>query len=116
MNYKKQVGVVGGGMIGISLCALLTGNGVQTILYARSRLPEKRAAYRGIFRGLETKGLLRREERIRCESYFRVTDSYRELEHVEIVLESGPEDIEAKREIYGSLYRSCPKLQAVEPD
>lgn len=113
MEEFSQTAVIGGGMIGLSLCVLLTGNGIDTTLYVRNRPREKREQYEKIFKGLEEKKLLTKRERSNCESYLKITDSYGELEHAEIVFESVTEDLEAKREVYDSLFQFCPKLKAV---
>ena len=92
MKELSQAAVIGGGMIGLSLCVLLTGNGIHTTLYARSRLKKKREQYEEIFRRLAEKKLLTEKERSNCESYLRIVDSYEELKDAEIVFESVTED------------------------
>lgn len=112
MKELSQAAVIGGGMIGLSLCVLLTGNGIHTTLYARSRLKKKREQYEEIFLRLAEKKLLTEKERSNCESYLRIVDSYEELKDAEIVFESVTEDLEAKREVYDKLFQFCPKLKA----
>lgn len=108
-----QVAVIGAGMIGLSLCALLTGNGVSSVLYVRDQAESKRQQYRDILKGLEERGFLSGEQAERCESYLTVVTDYQELENSEIVFECATEQYEVKQKIYHLLSRYCKQLKAV---
>ena len=108
-NVKKAA-VIGAGMIGLSMCALLTGNGVETYLYVRNRQKERKEKYSEIFAGLVEDGLIEEEQKESCVSYLHIISSYEELKDVDIAFECVAETLEVKQEVYENLRRSCPKL------
>lgn len=110
MENVKKAAVVGAGMIGISMCALLTGNGVETFLYTRSRQKERKEQYDQILAGLVEDGLLEEEQKEICASYLHITSSYEELEEVDIAFECVAENLETKREVFANLRTFCPGL------
>lgn len=110
MENVKKAAVVGAGMIGISMCALLTGNGVETFLYTRSRQKERKEQYDQILAGLVEEGLLEEEQKKRCASYLHMISSYEELKEVDIAFECVAEKLEIKQEVFANLHRFCPKL------
>lgn len=113
MKKDRTVAVIGGGMMGISLCALLTGNGFRTILYVRSCAQERREKYRAILDSLVKDGCMDQAGRERCETYFSVVTSWEELGEAQIAFECVSERADVKLEVYENLYRYCPKLAAV---
>lgn len=113
MKEDIQVAVVGAGMIGLGLCALLTGNGIHTCLYVRDRADERRARYQSLMDDLEKDGLLTQEEKNYCESYLQIAETYEQLQDAQIAFECVAENIDVKRTVYEKLYEACPGLLAV---
>ena len=113
MERKMHTAVVGGGMIGLSQCVLLSCNGVPVTLYVHRNPEQKKKQYQEILRGLEQDGVLTAAEAERCATYFRIVTSYDELEGAQIVFECALEDLKVKEEIYSALHAACPKLLAV---
>ena len=111
MQEDLQVAVIGGGMVGISLCALLTGNGVRTLLYVRNGVQEKTKMYQNILSELQTDGLLTKADKECCETYFQAVTSYEELNDIKIALECVKEQIQDKKSVFRNLKEYCPKLQ-----
>lgn len=113
MKKEIQVAVIGGGMIGLSMCVLMSGNGVRTTLYVRNRVEERRKKYNEILDGLQQDGFLTEEDKIKCASYFRIVTSYEELQETNIAFECVAENLDVKKETYINLKQNCPKLLAV---
>ncbi|MFQ6817503.1 MAG: 3-hydroxyacyl-CoA dehydrogenase family protein [Blautia sp.] len=113
MNKDIQIAVIGAGMIGLSMCALLTGNGIKTKLYVRSNPMKRKEQYNVILSDLEKQNLLTASERINCVSYLKVVTSYEELQDTEVVFECAAEDLDVKHDIYNNLIRYCPFLKVI---
>lgn len=113
MKKDRVIAVIGGGMIGTSLCALLTGNGYRTLLYVRSRAQERLEKYQEIMNSLVEDGCMKPEEKERCETYFSVVTSWEELKEAHVAFECAAENAEVKGQIYENLYRHCPNLVVV---
>lgn len=113
MQEIKKVAVIGGGMIGISMCVLLTGNGIETWLYVRNRLEERKAAYSQIFTCFVNDGLLNEQQVKMCASYLHIISTYEELKEAEIAFECVAEKLEVKKEVYKKLKSFCPDLLAI---
>ena len=107
-----KAAVVGAGMIGLGMCVLLTGNGIPTFLYARSRQEERRRQYEEILDSMVTDGFLSVEEKERCKTYLTVTGSYDELGEVTVAFECVAEKPDIKKEVFQMLWEHCPKLMA----
>ena len=105
--------VVGGGMIGLSQCVLLSCNGVPVTLYVHRNPEQKMQQYQEILRELRQDGVLTPEEEERCASYFEITTLYDDLAGAQVVFECAPEDLKTKEEIFRALYNACPNLLAV---
>lgn len=112
---KKDIcaAVIGSGMIGLSMAVLLTGNGISTKLFVRSRSEEKTKKYDQLMKELEASGVLNETERNKCSSYLKVVTSYKELQDAEVVFECASEDLEVKQNIYKKLFENCSSLKAI---
>ena len=113
MKTKMRTAVVGGGMIGLSQCVLLSCNGVPVTLCVHRNPEQKRKQYQELLRELIQDDVLTQKESERCASYFDVTTSYEDLAGAQVVFECVTEDLKTKEGIYTSLYKACPNLLAV---
>lgn len=113
MKMRMQTAVVGGGMIGLSQCVLLSCNSVPVRLFVHRNAEQKRRQYMEILRDLVQDRVLTSRQMEYCASYFEVTTSYEELSGAQVVFECAPEDLKIKEEIYRSLHTACPDLAAV---
>ena len=108
-TQKPQVGIVGAGMIGVSLAALFTGNGYKTVLI--SRTDEKAALagkrYKELLRNLAAEDLISEKQIEICNSYLNSTSDINSLKECSLIFECLPEDLEAKRSLYNSLSTLC---------
>ncbi|MDO4273830.1 MAG: 3-hydroxyacyl-CoA dehydrogenase NAD-binding domain-containing protein [Eubacteriales bacterium] len=110
---KEKVAVIGAGMIGLSMCALLTGNGIPTYLYVRGKTEEHKARYHKILEELAADCYLTDKEITICESYLFIVTSYEELKEVSVIFECAAEKLEVKQDIFTKLRENCPSLQVV---
>lgn len=113
MEKISCAAVIGAGMIGLSMCALLTGNGIKTKLYVRNHAGKRRDQFEQLMNEMEKKELLDASERKKSSSYLKVVTSYEELQDVEVVFECASEKLEVKQDIYHSLSQWCPILKII---
>jgi 3-hydroxybutyryl-CoA dehydrogenase len=108
-SRKVKVGIVGAGMIGVSLAALFTGNGYKTILISRTEekasLAEER--YKELFTHLVREDLIYELQIEICRAYLSSTADMNRLKDCSLIFECLPEDLEAKRTLYTRLLRLC---------
>ncbi|WP_295750093.1 3-hydroxyacyl-CoA dehydrogenase NAD-binding domain-containing protein [uncultured Oscillibacter sp.] len=109
---ERPVAIIGKGMIGISLAVLFTGNGIPTIVLAKTREVglEK---YRTYYRDLIAQGLVTEKQAAACEKLLSFTEHYAGLKDAEIVFECVTEKLEVKYEVYGQIEAYCPALKAI---
>ncbi len=113
MKNEIHTAVIGAGMIGLSMCLLLTGNGIKTKLYVRRNSSEKKRLYHQMMEDLKDQKLLSFEEYKRCSSYLQVVTSYEELQDIEVAFECVSEELGVKQKIYKELTRNCPLLKVI---
>ena len=109
---KREVGVIGSGMIGIGLCVLFTAHKIPVCLLVRKSSEEKKKKYREILKSMEGIQYFETPAEIE-EKYFRITDSVCELESMDIIFESVAENTEVKKKIYEEVAKSCPHIKAL---
>lgn len=110
----KQVGVIGGGMIGASMAALFAGNGIRVVLLERAPSRGKGAGNcRHIYEDLIAKKLVTPSQAEIALSYISYTSDYAWLSEMEFVYECIYEQTAAKHEVYAQLERHCPKLRVI---
>jgi 3-hydroxybutyryl-CoA dehydrogenase len=113
MKMHMKTAVVGGGMIGLSQCVLLSCNRVPVTLYVHRDPEKKKKQYLNILRELMWAGVLTSQKMEWCASYLEITTRYEDLAGARVVFECALEDLKIKEEIYKALHKSCPDLQAV---
>lgn len=113
MRNDIHVAVIGAGMIGLSMAALLTGNGIRTKLFVRSQIEERKAQYQRLMKELENSGVLSEEEQRKCSSYLTVVTSYEEMKDAEVAFECAAEKLDIKQSIYEELFKNCPFLKVI---
>ncbi|HIY02772.1 MAG TPA: hypothetical protein IAA26_13165 [Candidatus Blautia faecipullorum] len=113
MKNEIQAAVIGAGMIGLSMCALLTGNGIKTKLYVRRDPLKRKEQYKGVMDDLAEQKLLPSDAGSKCSSYLKVVTSYEELQNVEVVFECASEELGIKQKIYSDLLEHCPFLKVI---
>lgn len=109
---KRQVGVIGSGMIGIGLCVLFTAHKIPVCLLVRKNSEEKKKKYREILKSLEGIQYFETPAEIE-EKYFRITKSVCELGNMDVIFESVAENTQVKRKIYEEVAESCPHIKAL---
>ena len=111
----ETIGIIGSGMIGISLAALFTGNGYSTLLFVRNaaKIELCQVRYDAIFGQLEAHGRLTRTEATVCSSYLKIVNDYRDLSEAAYVFECIAEDLAAKHDVLVSLERHCPDVRVI---
>ena len=115
MPGVTTIGVIGNGMIGVSMSVLTTGHGYQTVSFARNRekIPSYKEKYDAYYRQMMDHDLLTEEQFRICEKYLSYTDRYADLADCDVIFECITEDLELKHAIYAEIERNCPKLKAI---
>lgn len=110
-----QVGMIGTGMIGMSLAALFTGNGYPVVVYGidQNELDSGLLRYRQYYRDLIENELVTPRQAEICESLLTFTTNYRGLSEVSLVFECVVEKLSVKYSVYERLEKHCKKLQAI---
>jgi 3-hydroxybutyryl-CoA dehydrogenase len=114
-DYKGlEVGVIGSGMIGMSLAALFTGNGFHTtVLTMGPEFTEQgKRNYSGFFNVLKEKKLLSQMQVEASAKRLKYTESYEDLKDAEVIFECAFEDMNVKFGIYKLIEQHCGKLKA----
>lgn len=108
----RPAGIIGKGMIGISLAVLFTGNGIPTVVLAKNHEAglEK---YRAYYRDLIAQGLVTEKQAAACERLLSFTEDYAGLREAEIVFECVTENLEVKHGVYRQVEAVCPRLRAI---
>ncbi len=99
-------------MIGISLAVLFTGNGYDTIVFAKNSEVglEK---YRTYYKDLIAQGLVTEKQAAACEKHLSFTEDYADLKDVEVAIECVTEKMDIKYCVYEQLEAHCPHLKAI---
>lgn len=110
--YQRFGTPIGKGMIGISLAALFTGNGIPTVVLAKNQEAglEK---YRTYYKDLIAQGLVTQRQAAACERLLSFTEDYAGLREAELVFECVTEDLEVKHGVYRQAEAACPWLRAI---
>lgn len=110
-----KVGVIGSGMIGMSLAALFTGNGIHTtVLTMGPEFTEQgRQNYSGFFKVLKEKNLLSQEQVDASSKRLKYTESYEDISDAKIIFECAFEDVNVKFSIYKLIEQHCAGLKAL---
>ncbi len=113
--HNKKAGIIGSGMIGTSLAALFTGNGIDvTVLTVGPEFTKQsKKKYDDIYKVLLERNLISQEQAKICAKRLKYTESYADLADTDILFECAVEDFGIKYEIYKQIERHCVKLEAL---
>ncbi len=114
MNTKKakHIGIIGKGMIGMSLAVLFTGNQYKVTILDRDTTTgvEK---YDDFYNDLIKQDLVSVEQAKKCKELLNITTDYTDLAEVDMVFESVPEVIEIKFDVYKQIEANCKNCKAI---
>ena len=112
---KIKIGVVGTGMIGMSMAANFTGNGYQTVVLAVSQdfIDKGLDNYHYVFESLREKDLVKAGQEEICKKYLTMTLDYADMAECEVILECVFEDLAVKHAVYKEIEKSCPNVRAI---
>ena len=104
MTKRRSVGVVGGGLIGMSWTSLFLAKGCDVVVVDPNPAIEKRLEtfLPNAWRNLSTLGLTEDDR----PSAPTITQGYSALRNVEYVQENGPEHLETKRDIVAEIEKT----------
>lgn len=110
-----RIGIVGTGMMAMSLAVLTTGHGYSTIVLARSekRVTDSRKAFDAYYGDLAENGLITGEQVDTCSGYLSYALCYDEMAGVDVIFECVAEDLDVKHQVYRSIGDSCPGVEAI---
>lgn len=110
-----HIGIIGTGMMAISLAVLTTGHGYSTTVLARSdkRIHESRQAFDAYYGDLVGKGLVTEGQAEICGKYLSYTLDYEGMSDADVIFECVAEDSGVKHQVYRSIGASCPKVKAI---
>ena len=111
----QKVGIIGSGMIASSLAVLTTGNGYQTILYARSQKSADRLTdvYNSHWAALVRQGIASEEQVDLCRTYLKITQDYSDFSDTDMFFEAVTEDPAVKKTIYREIARVNPDFDFI---
>ncbi len=101
----KQVGVVGGGLMGsgIGYAALLSGYEVVVVEQDANALERTRERFEALFEGAIKRGRLNKTGRDRLMDHIVLTNNMSDLAETDLVIEAAFEDMDVKRDIFKAL-------------
>lgn len=117
MGFDKteKIGIVGTGMIGMSMAVLFTGNGYDTTVFSMG--PDFTESgmknYDGMNQVLKDRGLITEEQEKLIKAKLHITEDYADMKDVVFVIESVLERLEVKTEVYRKLEEYCPNIRAI---
>lgn len=117
MKYDRQqkIAIIGTGMMGMSLAALFTGNGYETIVLATKQSSIQRGieSYDEMYQILLGRGLVTEKQYKSCRSKLHFALTYADLSEVNAVFECVLEDCKIKADIYEKVIMHCPKCLVI---
>lgn len=111
----KHIGIIGTGMIGVSMAVLFTGNGYKTTMYAINdvEVASGRDRYRIYYKDLMANGLVTKEQAAACEKLLVFTQDYVDLSDVDFIFECVVERLDVKHAVYAEIEKHCKQFQAI---
>lgn len=112
---ELKIGLVGSGMIGMSLAALFTGNGFTTkVLTMGPEFTEQgKRSYDDFFKTIKDRGLLNEKQVVASAKRLSFTESYEDFADIDVVFECAFEELKVKYGIYKLIEQHCGKLKAM---
>ncbi len=111
---ETKVGVIGCGMMGASIAAMFTGNGINTILIGRKKSLNKAAEnYDTVFEDLMKKNIIEKRDFEICKTYLHISYDYKTLEDVDFIFECVVEKLDVKQSVYTNVEKYCKKLKVL---
>ena len=112
---REKVAIIGTGMIGMSMAALFTGNGYETIVLAtrEASAVRGRKSYDEMYAVLQQRGLITEAQAAVCAEKLHFALSYEELAECTVFIECAVEKMDAKHEIYRQIASHCPKCKVI---
>lgn len=112
---KLKIGLIGSGMIGMSLAALFTGNGftAKVLTMGPSYTEQGKRSYDDMFKTIKERGLLTEKQVAASEKRLSFTESYEDLKDMEVIFECAFEDLKVKHDIYKLIEQHCVRLKAM---
>ena len=115
LNDVKHIGIIGNGMIGISMSVLTTGHGYKTTCLVRNeaKIPEYEAAVKKYFDQMIAHEVMPKNQFEICKKYLTYTSDLSDLADCEIIYECLPEALDLKHEMYAKIEETCPNVRAI---
>lgn len=108
----KHIGIIGKGMIGMSLAVLFTGNQYKVTILDRDTTTGVER-YDEFFKDLIEQNLVTEAQAKACRNLLNLTTDYADLAEVDMVFESVPEVIEIKFDVYKNIEENCKNCKAI---
>lgn len=98
-------------MIGASMATLFCGNGIDTLIFARSEKSREKclSTIKKYFGDLLGENLVTAAQAEKCLELIRFTSDYADFADCQLVAEAVFEDKDVKKEVYNSLEQHCSK-------
>lgn len=110
----KEIGVIGGGMIGASLASMFAGHGVKVVLVEREGFTDKaKANCESVYKDLVAHKLVTEEQAQIALTYISFTTDYSKLSDMKFIFECVFERTPIKHEAYKEIEKVCTKIRAI---
>lgn len=106
---RNHIGIIGTGLIGISMAVLLTGNGMNVTVLGISdeSIKAGKTVYERYFSNLNKYNLVNSRQMEACSRLLNMTKSYKDLSECNFVIEAVVEDISVKSKVFRTLENDC---------
>lgn len=113
MSDLKCAGIVGTGLMGASLAVLFIGNGIKTVLLGRSHIgcAHGESTVNSCFDAMKRAGLITQKQIEASKRLLTITESYEDMQKVQVLFEAVIEHIDIKHAVYERLDQFAPNAK-----